>query len=80
MQPDTLNDQPRSTVPDDDRFVTTKEAAAFLGLSVIQLDVWRSKNQGPPYSRLTRQVRYRICDLIAFMDARKVRPGEDAAA
>jgi len=51
-------------------YMKPKQAAAYLGLSVQQLELWRWRAEGPPYLRVTsRIIRYRRADLDAWMSA-----------
>lgn len=46
------------------RFLTTKEAAYYLGLKEPTLEKWRTMGIGPRYYRLgTKAVRYEVSDL-----------------
>lgn len=57
-----------------DRFLTTDEAATYLGFSKGTLSNWRIQRKGPPYSRSQGAggaVRYRLSDLDAWMSARR---------
>ena len=49
---------------------TESEAAEFCGISPRTLQAWRRTGQGPDYVKTGRAVRYRLCDLIAFSEAR----------
>jgi predicted DNA-binding transcriptional regulator AlpA len=53
---------------------TTREAAQYLGLAKITLDIWRSKGLPPTYVKIHRSVRYRREDLDAFILERRVTP------
>lgn len=56
-------------------WLTTAEAAEYLGYPVDTLRTWRARNRGPKYSRPhAGNVRYRASDLEAFMDAHTVTP------
>lgn len=49
--------------------LTTKGAAAYLGLSPATLEKWRIRGVGPSYFRLgTKAIRYRQSDLDIFMN------------
>ena len=39
-------------------YMTTREVAAFLGLSAGTLCVWRSQGKGPSYYKVGNAVRY----------------------
>jgi predicted DNA-binding transcriptional regulator AlpA len=53
-------------------FLTTEQAATFLGLSPITLTCWRSRGRkggkcsGPAYIKQGGAVRYREADLLAW--------------
>lgn len=55
----------------DDRYLSTKEAAAFTGFSSRTLESWRTERRraGPPYSVVSGLARYRLSDLRGFMEA-----------
>ena len=56
--------------------LTQQEAAAFLRLKVGTLESWRRLELGPPYIRLSNKaIRYRRCDLEAFIEKRTVYRG-----
>ena len=49
------------------------EAAAFLGVKPQTMRVWRHKNIGPKFVRVSRNVvRYLVKDLEEFMASRTV--------
>jgi excisionase family DNA binding protein len=52
--------------------LTTKEAAAYLGVAESTLEKWRCSGSGPEFERVgTRIVRYRIPALENFLVARR---------
>ena len=54
-------------IPFDAYFMTSREAAAFLGLSLRTLVRLRSRGTGPPYYQFgDRLLRYRVRDLQAW--------------
>lgn len=56
--------------------VPPREAAPLVGVTGQTLKRWRAKGIGPAYVRLDNgQVRYRICDLDAYLAANVVTPG-----
>jgi predicted DNA-binding transcriptional regulator AlpA len=56
---------------DSDDMLDTKRVAAWLGMSVITLEIWRSKGKGPPFIKLTpRMVRYRRKDVLYWLAKR----------
>jgi predicted DNA-binding transcriptional regulator AlpA len=55
------------------RFVGEKEVSKITGRGVQTLRNDRAKRQGIPYSKLGRLVRYSLEDVLAYMEARKIR-------
>lgn len=55
--------------PQDDRWLTEREAAAIFSLSTSWFQRARWSGSGPPFSKISRAVRYRLSDLIRFMEA-----------
>lgn len=54
----------------DNKLLTRKEAAEFLGLSEGTLAVWKTTKRYPlPVIKVGRSVRYREADLIKFLDS-----------
>lgn len=51
------------------RLMTEAEAADFLSCSQKALQKWRCCGIGPSYVKLNRAVRYRIQDLLAYIEA-----------
>ena len=49
--------------------LTTKQVAEELGMSVVTLNKWRGKGEGPPSMKFGSSVRYKISDLIVWVDA-----------
>jgi hypothetical protein len=57
--------------------LSNKQAAEFLGITPGTLSVWRCENRYPiPYIPVGSKIRYRVEDLQAFLDARRVDPGK----
>ncbi len=51
------------------QLIDTKGAAKILDVSPHTLDVWRATNRYPlPFIRIGRKIRYRLGDLLAFID------------
>jgi hypothetical protein len=55
-------------------------AAPIVGVSPATLKTWRHKRIGPPYVVIGTRVRYRVCDLEAWMAERTVTPTPKQAA
>jgi excisionase family DNA binding protein len=57
----------------ENTLLTRTEAAAYLGVSKGTLEVWAcTKRYALPYVKIGRLVKYRLCDLQAFVVARTV--------
>ena len=54
-------------------FLTTMQAADFIGLSERTLERMRTKGRGPDYRKHGRYVRYHIDDLEAWSNAHLTR-------
>ena len=61
-----------TTSPQPAGTLTTELAAPYTGLAVSTLEKLRLTGGGPNFLKLGRAVRYRICDLDAWMSARVV--------
>ncbi len=57
-----------------DRFMTASEAAVYLNVEVQTLGAWRASNKYPGlrYLKIGSKVRYRKCDLDAWLESRVV--------
>lgn len=63
----------------DDRLVDEAEAAQILGCRKQTLGVWRSTGRYDlPFVKIGRNVRYRVSDLLAFIDSRTVSSTNEA--
>lgn len=50
-------------------FLSTREAAEMLRLSVRTLENWRQRKQGPPFTRTTASLKIRgHYDFLSLMD------------
>lgn len=56
--------------------VQEDSASSLLGLSKFTLRNMRFMRKGPAYIKMGRAVRYRVADLIDYMDARRITPEE----
>lgn len=62
------------TIEDDERYLSTADAARFTGFAPGTLMNWRSQRRGPSYCKsrgATGAARYKLADLKAFMEARR---------
>ncbi len=57
-----------------DRYVTDIEAAAILSISPQSLRNWRCIGRGPVYTKKNRMVRYRVQDLLDYMNGGRIDP------
>ncbi|HXJ94873.1 MAG TPA: helix-turn-helix domain-containing protein [Terriglobia bacterium] len=62
----------------ENRLLSTREAAEFLGVKECTLKWWRQRNYGPPFLKLTdgpkARVRYPAFDLQEWAFRRVTRP------
>lgn len=57
---------------DRQRYLLSKDAAAYLGLKTATLRAWRAKRIGPPYLRVSKTVVvYPLAELRAWADDRE---------
>ena len=57
---------------DGSPFLTTDQAARYIGLAKQSLEKMRREKRGPPYRRHGRFVRYHIADLDAWSESNRV--------
>jgi predicted DNA-binding transcriptional regulator AlpA len=61
------------------RVLDEKTAAEFIGLSHVTLERMRKLGTAPKHLVLSpRRLGYRVCDLLAWLDARAASSGEAA--
>ncbi len=48
-----------------------RSAARYMGVSHYKLQQWRGRGEGPPYSKITRMVRYKRSMIDAWMAERR---------
>ncbi len=60
------------------KWLTEKEVSKMTGRAEQTLRNDRTKRQGIPYSKIGRSVRYKIKDVISFMDAHRITFTEQA--
>jgi predicted DNA-binding transcriptional regulator AlpA len=53
-----------------EKLMNTKELSAHLGIAVSTLLLYRSEGTGPRYIKMGRLVRYRVCDVEAWLAER----------
>ncbi len=54
-----------------DPLMSPDDLAAFLGIPVKTVYVWRGRGQGPPGFRVGRHVRYDPADVRAWVDQQR---------
>ena len=60
----------------EDRLLTRQEAAEFLGVTVSTLAVWACTGRYDlPYVKIGGVIRYRLSDLVAFLERHLVNSG-----
>jgi excisionase family DNA binding protein len=47
------------------------ELAAYLGVPVSTLYVWRQRGEGPPGFKVGKRVRYRASDVVAWLEQQR---------
>ena len=62
------------------RYLGTREAAAFLGLSPRTLDRYRVTGEGPAFHKFGARIRYAQADLEAWAAARRMTSTSDDRA
>ncbi|XDZ68971.1 helix-turn-helix domain-containing protein [Alphaproteobacteria bacterium LSUCC0226] len=56
-----------------DIYLTPKQAAEFLGVSIHTLQNQRVQRVGPPFIKIrNRLIRYKLADLIAYLEKNRV--------
>lgn len=66
------------TTQHENQLLNEKDAAAFLGYSVRALQNWRVRGGGPKFVKVSaRSVRYRMRDLIDWIDKHTVTSTSD---
>lgn len=60
------------------QFLSTREAANYLGVAKSTLEKWRAQDRGPAFHRSTGRgphgsVLYRVVDLDAYIEANMTR-------
>jgi phage terminase Nu1 subunit (DNA packaging protein) len=55
------------------RWVDEREVSKITGIAIQTLRNWRFQGTGPAYSKVGRAVRYRLDDVIRFMEERRIK-------
>ena len=56
------------------QFLTKKELADYLGLSVFTIDSWVSQRREVPFVKMGRRVMFDMGDVRTWVEANKVQP------
>ena len=56
------------------QYLTEKQVSESTGLSQKTLSQHRWKSTGLPYSKFGRSIRYKLDDVLAFIEAGRVEP------
>ena len=69
-----LSNAPKSQPSAENKYVSDKKAAHFLGVSAHTLRAWRSRkpSSGPPVTRIGEMVLYSVKELERYMEQRTV--------
>lgn len=66
------------SIDNPDQLLTEQQAAKRLNISVRTLQAWRVRGGGPVYIKMGRSVRYRLNDLMEWVDTNMVRHTSEA--
>jgi len=67
----------KTPVNESQRFMTKKQLAELLGLSVYTIDSWVSERREIPFVRMGRRVKFDRADIDEWVERQKVRPLEE---
>ena len=56
------------------KFLTKKELAELLGLSIYTIDAWVSQRREIPFVKMGKRVMFDIEDVQEWVESQKVRP------
>jgi hypothetical protein len=54
------------------RLVNEREVSKIIGISATTLRIWRHKRRGIPYVKCGGAVRYRLADVLKYIEANTV--------
>jgi predicted site-specific integrase-resolvase len=60
----------------NDPLSTESDTAPKLGVEPATLRKWRTRGRGPVYAKIGGKIRYKLSDVLAFIEASRVVPGE----
>ncbi len=56
-----------------DRYLTEREVSDITGVSLSTLRSNRSSHKGMPYIKVGRSIRYKLLDVITYMDEHRIK-------
>lgn len=63
----------------EQRLLRQEEVKELLQVSDATLEIWRQKGLGPRFCKVGKSVRYRLVDLLAYIDSRVHSSTKEAA-
>lgn len=66
------NNPVENNLPNQDRYLTEKQAAELTGYSCAWFSRARWAGDGPPYTKTGNAVRYKLSSLVAWMDSHTI--------
>ena len=63
----------------DDKWIDENDLEAYSGFSRSYWQKQRSRGTGPAYSKIKKAVRYRLSDIVAYLESHKIRRPVDSA-
>ena len=58
------------------QFLTKREVAEYLGLSIYTIDAWVSERREIPFIKMGRRVMFDMNDVINWIEKNKVQPDD----
>ena len=74
-----LSEARNEPMNENDRWIADDDLAELAGFSRSYWAKQRRLGNGPPYSRIGRAVRYRLKDIVAYLEQHKVHRSIDSA-
>jgi hypothetical protein len=59
---------------DTPQYLNEYEVIKITGLSIHTVRNWRYLHKGPAYVKAGKSVRYRLQDVVDYMESRKINP------
>jgi hypothetical protein len=64
----------KEDIMETERYLTPREVEKFSGRKLQTLANERHKRRGIPYYKVGRSVRYKLADVISFMERHRIDP------